>query len=217
LAERRYLSITQKIQISKDGETWFNSSIQDLLPGTFSIITPYLKGQPQIFKGDWVQVKFFKDDSNYDLETRVTDEVKDSIPLLRLAYPEQINRIQKRNHVRLPVELEVQYAPVNQAGKKEAPLVFAKASTVDISGGGMKLMVRHPIEEKEMLTLKFYLPLRRGLEHLILRALVNRCIEVDPQTQKYQLSLEFDSINRRQQDIIVRFIFEKMAVQKKLI
>jgi len=218
LAERGYLSMTQKIQVSRDGKTWFNSSIQDLRPETFSITTPYLKERPLVvFRGDHVEVRFFKGDCSYHFKTLVTGEAKDNIRLLRLAYPEQITRIQQRMHVRLPVALNVDYAPVKRdAGGRDSP-DFTRASSVDISGGGMKLAVRQPVGEKELLLLKFNLPLKNKPEYLELPARVIRCTIIDLKTKTYHLGLRYDNINRRQQDIIVRFIFEKMALQKRLL
>jgi len=217
LAGRKLLGINQKIQVSRDGKTWFNSSIQDLRPDTFSITTPYLKEHPlAVFRGERIEVRFFKDDSSYQFETRVTGEVRDNIRLIRLACPEQITRIQQRNHVRLPVVLDVQYAPVKRAGEDGEYPAFTRASSVDISGGGMKLAVRRPVGEKEKLTLKFYLPLKSKPEYLEMGARVIRCTRIDPQREMYHLGLRFDSITRCQQDIIVRFIFEKMAMQKRL-
>jgi len=210
--------MTQKIQVSRDGKTWFNSSIQDLRPETFSITTPYLKERPlMVFRGDPVEVRFFKGDCSYQFETTVTGEAKDNIRLLRLAYPEQITRIQQRMHVRLPVALDVNYVPVKRdVGAKES-LGFTRASSIDISGGGMKLAVRQPVGEKELLLLKFHLPLKNKPESLELAARVIRCTLIDMKTKIYHLGLKYENINRRQQDIIVRFIFEKMALQKRLL
>lgn len=218
MAERRYLSITQKILISRDGKTWFNSSIQDLLPDTFSITTPYLKEQPLVvYKGDPVKVIFYKSDCSYQFETYITGEARDNIRLLQLAYPEQIIRIQQRMHVRLPILLDVSYALVKKDANGGDSPNFVLASSVDISGAGMKLAVRQPVGERERLLLKFYLPLKDKPEYLELAARVVRCTMIDEKTKVYHLGLKYDSISRRQQDIIVRFIFEKMAVQKQLL
>ncbi len=218
MAERKYLRITQKIQISKDGKTWFGSSIQDLNPDTFSITIPYLKERPLVaFKGDPVKIKFFDSDCSYQFATYVTGQVEDNIRLYQLAYPEQIKRIQQRMHVRLPVLLDVSYAPVKKNANGGDSPNFVSASSVNISGAGMRLAVRQPVQEGEMLLLKFYLPIRETPEYLELTARVIRCTMIDEKTKVYHLGLEYDSINHRQQDTIVRFIFEKMAVQKKLV
>jgi len=120
-------------------------------------------------------------------------------------------------HVRLPVVLDVEYAPIKRDASGEGCPAFVRASSVDISGGGMKLAVRKPVGEKEMLALKFYLPIKNNPEYLELGARVIRCTMIDPKTKMYHLGLKYDNINRRQQDIIVRFIFEKMAMQKRLL
>lgn len=213
-----YLSINQKIQVSKDGNTWFNSSIQDLKANTFSITAPSPEEHSlAVSKGDLVRVRFFMSDSSYQFEAYVIDEVKDNISLIQLTYPEQITRIQQRTHVRLPVLLDVDYSISKKdagAGNKQK---FIKASALEISGAGMKLAVRQPVEKKEIMLLKFSLPLKSKTEKLELIARVIRCTIIDDKIEVYHLGLKFIGISRYQQDIIVKFVFERMAIQKLLL
>lgn len=217
MAERIDLRIAQKIQVSRDEKTWYNASIQNTGPNVLYITIPYLREHPLVLRrGDKVQVRFFLDDSSYHFETQVTGEAADNIHLYRLAYPDQITRVQQRDYVRLPVMLDVEYAPADAGAGAQDP-AFTRATSVDISGGGMKLAVKQRVRENSSLLLRFVLPLKSKPEFLELKARVIRCIRTDSRREVYHLGLRYESINLRQQDIIVRFIFEKMALQKRLL
>ena len=231
------LQIAQKIQITRDGNTWFHSSIQDIRGNEVYIAMPYLKERPLVLsRGVEVQVRFFMDDCSYLFQTRVTGEVTSNIKMFRLAYPGEFQRVQQRMHVRLEVMLDVEYAlpekeqgaggktskgkgthPVLPASKRNKKPYFTRGAAVDISGGGMKLVARESIKEGSRLLLRFTLPLKSKPEQLQLEARVIRCIKAEPDREMYNLGLVFENPTFQQEDIIVRYIFEKTAEQKRLL
>lgn len=215
MAEEFDIHVRQKIQVLKPGTNeWFNSSIQDIKQNVISISWPYLQERPLVLcKGDTVQVRLAAERAAYYFNTTVIGETKDNINLYQLAYPREVERIQQRSHVRLPVVLDVKYA-VLQDDKK--PLKFIDASVVDLSGGGMKLAVREEIKENTRLMLNFILPFRGKPELVKLEAIVIRNQLVDQVRLIYHLGVKFVDISFHQQDMIVRFIFERMAQQKRL-
>lgn len=209
------LRISQKIQIStKEREEWFNSNVQDIRENVISIGIPYFKEQPlMLHRGDEVRVRFITESAKYSFSTRVTGEVKDNIDLYQLAYPNEISRIQQRNYVRLPVLLDVEYFFQEHDKKRVKP---KKATTVDLSGGGMRIAVRERIQGNTRLVLKFTLPLQRKNENIELLSRVIRFEVIEPDRELYHLALVFENITYHQEDLIIRFIFEKMAQQKRL-
>jgi len=214
LTEEATLFVNQKIQVlKKEGRDWFISSIQDIRGGVISIAIPYLGERPLILRaGDEIKVRFTMENCSYIFDTKVIGEATDNIKLYRLAYPEAIDRVQQRMHVRLPVMLDVEYTVPGRDPKKTS----LKAVTVDLSGGGAKLAVRERINENTRLLLKFTLPLRSRPEPLELEALVVRSMKVEPERELYHLGVKFINTTRHQEDLIVRFVFEKMAQQKRL-
>lgn len=217
MAERVKLHVMQKIQVSRDGETWYNASIQNVTANLVYITIPYRRESPLLLRrGDTVQVRFFKEDSSYHFETQVIGETKEKIELYRIGHPEHITRVQQRMHVRMPVILDTEYALAEEQVEKEKSPSFTRATAVDLSGGGMKLALRRRIPENTMLLLRFTLPLQSKPEKLELEARVIRCVRVDQKRDLYHLGLKFENINHRQQDIIVRFIFQKMSLCKRM-
>jgi len=215
LSQQITFDVNQKIQVSRIAEeNYFDSSIQDVRGGFFSIAIPYLKEHPLVlYRGEEVRVRFTLQNASYRFTTRVIGVATNNIKLYKLAYPEKIDRIQLRNHVRLSVMLDVEYAVKESESQK---LKFTKGITVDLSGGGMKLAARENIEENSLLILKFVLPLKNKAEPVQLKAKVVRSIKADPQREVYHLGLRFEDITYREEDMIVRFIFERMAQQKRL-
>ncbi|WP_347491371.1 flagellar brake protein [Desulfoscipio sp. XC116] len=215
MSDQFEMHITQKIQVKrKDLDGWFSSSIQDVSYNVISIALPYLKDFPLVLhRGDEVQVRLAAENATYSFNTRVIGQTTDNIKLYRLIFPKEVLRIQQRLHVRLPVMLDVQYF-VQTDDKK--PHKFIGASIVDLSGGGMKLAVRENIKERSRLSLEFKLPLHPKPLLMKQDGLVVRSQPVDPEKGVYHLGVDFIDISRQHQDMIVRYIFERMAQQKRL-
>jgi len=209
------LHINQKIIITREGITeWFNSSIQDIQGNVINIGIPYSKEFPLVLRQeDKVKVIFTTRNGSYAFNTRVTGKVEDNINLYQLAYPGEIYRVQQRKFVRLQVLLDIQYSVV---GRDDKTTEFNKATVVDLSGNGIRIAVREKIKENTRLVLKFSLPLQQKEETLELLARVIRQQVAETGRGLYHLGLTFEEITKRQQDLIVRFIFEKMAQQKRL-
>lgn len=210
------LRIGQKIQVARrDRKEMFHSSVQDLKGDAIYITMPYHQERPLVLhRDDEVTVRFTLEESGYMFETRVLGETRDNIVLYRLARPAEITRVQQRMHVRLPVSMDVQYAV---PGRDNKTVTYQKATSVNISGGGMKLAVREQIKDNTPIRLKFALPLRDKPETMELDARVIRSEKAGSGEQLYHLGVKFENINLGQEDKIVRFVFETMARQKRLL
>lgn len=217
LVEKIPLRIGQKLQIRrKDAKEWFNSAIQEIRDGYIHIMMPFLKERPLVLRrNEKVVIRFFSEHSSFTFDTNVIGELADNIKLYRLDYPQEINRVQQRDHVRLPVIIDVEYVILEEK-EKEKKANYKKTTTVDLSGGGMKLLTREKIEPGTLLLLVFSLPLKNRPELIEIKSLVVRCIKVEPTREVYHLGIKFENINLSQEDKIVRYVFEKMAQQKRL-
>ena len=219
MVEKLPLNISQKIQIRrKDAKEWFNSSVQDIRDGHYiNINMPFIKERPLVLRrNEKVVVRFFSEQSSFNFSTKVIGEVSDNIKLYRLDYPQEIIRVQQRNHVRLPIILDIKYTLPEENKDNKKKIIFRKTTTVDLSGGGMKLLTREKIEPGTKILLVFSLPLKNRPELIEINSLVARCIKVEPDREVYHIGIKFKDINLNQEDKIVRFIFEKMAQQKRL-
>ncbi|MBC7104429.1 MAG: PilZ domain-containing protein [Firmicutes bacterium] len=213
----RELTISQKLYVARVGEEeWFVSSLQDLNEDGLYIAMPYLRGGALVLSpGEEVQVRFVRESGVYLFVTRVLGRRDESVPLYLIAYPAEVQRIQQRRFVRLPILLEVLYAPASDKPGEQP--VWARGRTADLSGGGMRLRVSEPLPAGTPLLLKFYLPWEKRPVEMTLRGRVVRSEVTEGREageRLYFLGIEFVDIRRRDQDEIIRFIFRKMAERR---
>ncbi len=207
------LRINQKIQAAKiHDDLWFNSIILDTGAQTISIAIPFNKKRPLVLhRNEIVRIRFTAKNASYMFSTKVTGIVLDKINLYQLAYPKKIARIQQRKHVRFQViSMDVEYAHQEDINN------YVKGTVIDVSGGGMKMAVRKNIPKHERLFLKLVLHLQNRTELIQVKAIVVRSEKAEPDREIYHLGLRYEDITNKQQDLIVRYVFERMAQQRRL-
>lgn len=87
---------------------------------------------------------------------------------------------------------------------------LAKGQILDISGGGLRVAMDEPVEAGEDILVRLKLPMEEGNQRMDLvgRILTMNRIATD-KVKKYQNRIEFKSIKEKQQETIVRFIFQE--------
>lgn len=219
MATEQKIKMNQSISISRaEGEEdWYNSSVQDLDDNSFCITIPLQGPNPLILdNGDRVKVNYVSDMSRFEFETKVVGWRSDNIPMYVLARPKDVKRIQLREFVRLNVLLEAECAEIPEEGKQP---VFKKCSALDISGGGTRLLLKKEYPPGTELLLRFALPIKKSRGNVLeIIEITGRVARAWPNRDdgRYQTAIEFKGIGRRQQDLIVRFVLQKMAEQRRL-
>jgi len=211
------LKVNQKVEVARRGEPEFYPAlIQDVAGDAICITVPYLHGIPLILvPGDWVDVRVIECDATYHFTSMVLGRRRDKIPLYALSVPGEVKRVQRRHFVRLETLLEVRYAPLVDG---DGEPVFRIARAIDISGGGMRLVTDQPLDVGDRLLLRFTLDLgERQLDFETLGRVVRRDEqEAAPVKTRYRYGIEFLGLSMHEQDQIVRYIFRRMAEQRKL-
>jgi len=213
LAEK--LKINQNVLVTRAGgeDDWYATSVQDINDKEFCISIPTKESIPLILmSGEAVKVSFVHDNSRFEFEARVKGRRQDNVPLYVLTLPKEYKRVQMRGFVRVPVIMEVCYARVPEEGKQP---VFNRGDTLDLSGGGMRLLIKEDYPVDTRLIIKFTLPLKTGPEEIEVVGRVVRSWSHE-QTRLRQVAVEFVKIYRRQQDLVVRFILSKLSEQRRL-
>lgn len=209
------IQINQNIQVAllDDQENWYISSIQDLTDYELRISIPTKGTTPLVLKnGDFLKISFVTESSRYEFETRVIGWRYDNIPMYALTLPKDFKRVQLRKFVRIPTVLEVLYAEVPDEGKH---FDFFKTTSLDLSGGGVRLLLNKDLPVGARLLLKITIPLKSGPECLEIIGKVVRS-RLDENLKLYHTAIQFTEIGRSQQDLIVRYIFTKMSEQRRL-
>lgn len=212
--EEHKIQINLKIRVSPVGEkNWYASSIQDIDKNSFCISIPTMGHNPLILKtGDQVKIGFVLEMSRFEFETKVIGWRTDNIPMYEMALPNRYFQVQLREFVRIPVTLEVDYHVFPDPGEEPS---FKKCNSLDLSGGGMRLLIKDEHQENEKLILRFSLPFKDRSENIEAAGRVVRAWREESYTL-FQTAIKFERISRKQQDLIVRFILMKMSEQRRL-
>ncbi len=212
---KELIQISQKIQVNllSDKENSYVSNIQDIKDGELIISIPTKGTNPlALNNGDLIKVSFISDPARYEFQTKVIGWRYDNIPMYVLTLPEYFKRVQLRRFVRIHTILEVMYAEVSDEGKYYE---FIKSTSLDISGGGIRLILKKDLPAGAILLLKISIPMKNGLEYVEITGRVVRTMP-DEHLKLFHAAVDFIDISRRQQDLIVRYIFTKMSEQRRL-
>ncbi len=210
-----YIKIYDNIQISRCGEEdWYTSKIQDLDQRYLFVDTPYLQNIPLILQsGEQVNGRAFLDSGKFEFQTRYLEKRYDNIPLLTLSMPQEYKHYQMRKFARLPIMIDVYFAEQQHVSKGK-PL-FMKATSLDLSGNGMRIATKKSYDCGALLLIKFDLSTRNLNFKVSVTGRVVRVASPD-QNQTFHVAVQFNDITRHQEDLIMRFIFHKTTERKRL-
>jgi c-di-GMP-binding flagellar brake protein YcgR len=132
-----------------------------------------------------------------------------NLEFILLTVPEVLERIQRREYFRQTVLMDVKYKLLPE-GKtytqiKNLPKSYfedmIKASTLDMSGGGMKIITSQGIPRGRFLVINLCIP-----EEIDLLGVVTRSDE-DKIHKKFRIGLKFVGVDVKTREKIIRFIF----------
>jgi len=215
LTAQKWIRINQNIRVARPDskDDWYASSVQDINEREFCISIPVKESRPLVLrKGDLVRVSFITDRTRYEFITKTRGRRVDNIPLFVLDLPEEYTRVQLRDFVRVPVTMAVDYARIPVEGEEP---VFVKADSLDLSGGGIRLLVNDDLAAETRLIIRFTIPLKTGPEEIEVVGKVVRTW-ADERTKLRQAAIKFVKINHRQEDLITRYLINKMSEQRRL-
>lgn len=211
------LFINQKIVVARiDSNDWYTSQIQDMDPDSIYIALPYSQAFPLILQvAEQVQVHYTAKGAGFRFVTKVTGIKNEQIPLYRLNQPLAVTRVQMRDHVRIPVCLDVKYIPCED---HEEPVEFINTCTRDLSAGGLQLVTRTPLTPGTKLCLRFALDFDdKRLEYNVRGLVVRVGTEEIGGLAIQTAGIKFVNLNKREQDKITGYVFIKMAKQNQLL
>ncbi|WP_238457704.1 flagellar brake protein [Desulforamulus ferrireducens] len=214
------LKIGQRLTIfPMHSEEQFISSVYDMDGKGIYVPIPYNNNHPLVLShGEKVRIKYMGEGSVYLFVTEAIGRKaeQDKLPLYVFKHPrpEDITRIQMREFARVPVLMDIFFAP--PPAKNEEP-VFQKAYSVDLSGGGIKIALKEPVKTGTILLVKFdlYIRAKKRQEEFRLLAKTVRCQLADDEAKVYHASLQFLDIRPAQQDLLMAFVFERMVEIKR--
>ena len=147
-----------------------------------------------------------KDQNTYLFMTEVKGRVRENIPLLLLEYPgdEHLQKIQRREYVRVSLSKDVDVYPINNEFDSFTAL------TTDISAGGAAIIIPQNIKIKKetFLILGFSFEMRnRDVHDISIHVKVKRIVDVSDNRKK--VSVEYTELGETERQIVMRYCFER--------
>jgi c-di-GMP-binding flagellar brake protein YcgR len=207
--------INKKLEILVD-EKYFNSNIQDVTEEHIAISIPMNSDQYlPLPKGTIIEVIYYEEENLYKFKSVVIGRKFENIPILLIAKPREIKKIQRRKYVRVSIVNAVKYVNLKNAPKTDPKAVlnseYSKAILLDLSGGGMRVKVSEKIKLNDYLLVS----LTVDKEDILIVGQAMRIIKDDE--GRFSCGLSFKFLDDSTRERIIKLIFKLMREQMKKI
>lgn len=213
------LNINQTLEIIEN-EITYKSTIQDIKEDYILIGMPISGSRYlMIHIGSIMEYYLTNDKEVFKCRSVVLGRTKEkNVQLAVLSIPEVIEKVQRREYFRLPIVMDVKYfiLPEDKVYMqlKDVPIGYfknlEKTITVDISGGGIKIISKKAAKHNNYILLSINVP-----DEINVICKVVRC-DYDETDKNYKLALKYENIDEKLRDKIIKFIFNKLREQSRL-
>lgn len=209
--------INNRIEIDDGGEI-YKSNIQDVSEDYIGISVPICNHKYMSFrKGDKVEGIYYEGKNIYKFFTVVIGRKIEKILIIMLRKPEKMELFQRRNFVRVPLIVDILCAliPVEKSlnNLNDQVEVF-KACSLDMSGGGMKMIVDASLKDKLKLGDKIMITLPLENNRLDVKGKLVR-IHENRENKKLICGVSFINLDRLSREKIIRGLFQIMRGHMK--
>lgn len=219
-AENITFKLNQKIEIIENGET-YTATIQDTKSDYIMISMPVSENKYfTMHKGSIIEFYMASGNEIVKFQSEVLGKkVENHVQMAVISTPVFVEKIQRREYFRLPVSLDskIYMLPNDKeyTNIKDVPIGYYSRMKdgiiVDISGGGIKAAVKEQMMKGHCAIVSMKIP-----DELTLLCKIV-WVEKDTRNRNYKVALKFEEISERERDKIIKFIFEKMRSQSKLL
>ena len=217
LITEKKLEVNQSIDVEvKRGlyKGTFLSKIDEVNEENVKILAPYRNGEIVPLRvGTEMNIFFTGENAAYKFHSEVLERIEEQVKLLVITPPEDIVRIQRRDYFRLDVKKDAKYRKLDDdyelGDEYESEGDFIESQTIDLSGGGVRLVNESGLEEGDFIELMIDLS---GIEDVVILGEVK---------QEYDLpngeavGVEFQDITRQARDEIIGWLFDYQRELRK--
>lgn len=210
------LRINNRLEVIYKGVS-YKSNIQDNEGEIVALSVPYKSNYYVIPEpGEKVDIIYYgSNDQVYKFSSRVLGKKSLGIPVILVEKPKLLERVQRRNYVRINylnfidycfVEKNLNFNKVNDLGITRYH--FKKGRIIDISGGGMRINVENKANIGDKLYVKIEFPPKEfyiGCKVVRLDKNLGNTVNI---------GIEYEKIENKQREAIIRFIFKNMQIKK---
>jgi len=212
-------NINQVIRISTDdsGHFTYKARVADLSEHSISLEMPVDEETGKIKFipiGSTLVVWYISGDmGQFSFKTKVLDIKQEQVPLMVLENPQKVNRVQRRNYLRVPSSVEIAFKILDHADNK-----WYIVKALDISGGGMRFLcsVSRKLAEKQEIIGWVALPFKNGsIQHVKFQGQIVRVLPPVEGANAQRISVEFKQIQESMRATVIRYCYEKQVELKK--
>ena len=206
-------TLNKKLEILV-GEKYYSSNIQDVTEDYIAISIPINSGEyVPLSKGATLDVIYYAEENQYKFRSLVLGRTFENIPILLLAKPKEIKKIQRRRFVRVQLVKNVKYKNLKSEQKIKPSTIdenqYLKGILVDLSGSGMRVTVDGQVKLNDFLLVS----LTVNDEDIFIVGKATRIIKDDE--GRFICGLSIESIDNITRETIIKFIFQIMREQMK--
>lgn len=215
------LTVNRSVDIevkAPGGSKTYKSRVEEVKTGEIVIAMPIKEGRLiNLRKDELVKIIFWDDSSIYTFEKPIKSRVSEPIPTFNVDFPEKsdVTRIQRRNFVRVEANVPIEYGQIPNDGTDLSEIKYHKGTSIDISGGGLKFLTKLALNLKDVVHINLWL--NENSDPLSLFGKVVRAIPATGENKDGYLSIgvEFLNISNREQDSIIKFVFDWQRTMRK--
>lgn len=186
----------------------YRTRIEEVGERILAVGAPFDHGEVvPLREGTKVKLTFWDEAAAYSFEGKIMQRIAVPIPMFILELPDSVDKVQRRNFVRVPAFYPTAFRSVTKEGLSD----LQKGTMLDISGGGMRFLTKDRVENQSLLYVHITLP--KGE----LKTPVRVCrVENMDDSKHYRVSVEFHDISERERDQIIHCVFDiQRALRKK--
>ena len=198
----------QLVVLEGDYEGKYRTRIEEVGERILAVGAPYAHGEVvPLREGTKIKLTFWDETAAYSFEGKIMQRVAVPVPIFILELPDSIDKVQRRNFVRVPAVFPITFRIVTREGLSDVH----KAMMLNLSGGGMRFSTKERVENKSILYAHLNLP--NGEVQTPVRVCRAEWME---NTKRYRISVEFHDLSERERDKIIRCVFDiQRAMRKK--
>lgn len=214
------LQVNDKIDIVvEDGpyQGKYMSKVAEINENSIRVTAPFNRGEiVPLHLNRPVKVFYTGNNAAYVFNTRVINRQNRPLALITLAKPTRKRRIQRRDYFRLEVKKKVKYRKVtekksvseNDGNNKDKP-ELKETMTIDISGGGVKLVADEDFPAEGKIEMYIDIP---GIED---SAIIGDIVKSYDLPDGRAAGIEFDDIDHHDQEQIITWLFDYQRELRK--
>ncbi|GAA3405261.1 flagellar brake protein [Paenibacillus hodogayensis] len=198
----------------EEAQQEYKSRIADINENYMSLEVPLHVGTgklKRLYAGDQINAYYITEGGVKNYFNTVILGFKEEVirlVLIKPPEPEQITKVQRRNFLRVPAELEIAVKVTEQ--------VMFTAITDDVGGGGISFLCegRMPVKNHDMIVCWLLLPFRNGaIDHANFKGEVVRIKALE--NGKLIVMVQFAEIADVERQKVIRFCFERQLDFRK--